>query len=41
MAKKKTTKPDGSAYINLGMEIPKRPVIKPKKVNTDAKKNRK
>jgi len=40
MAKKKTTKPDGSTYINLGMELPKRPV-KPKEKITEAKKSKK
>ena len=40
MAKKKTTKPDGSTYINLGMELPKRP-IKPKEITTKPKKNKK
>jgi len=40
MAKKKTTKPDGTTYINLGMELPKRPT-KPKEITTKPKKNKK
>ena len=40
MAKKKTTKPEGVTYINLGMELPKRP-IKPKEIASKPKNNKK